>query len=182
MSLSAQLQSQRQAKREEKRRRLQERKPRMVLDNRVGAMVFTTTLFRANVQATSEEDVALLAAPAYAAIDALKLGRMDDEQFIRANEMNITGFTLGKRLHQFAANEDTKAMIRPSQEAFEHAAEALAAIGTRKNEIGHYTAKAGELELLGAAYEWLEQLIRVSDKGHVATAIREAKVLVRSKL
>lgn len=182
MSLSTQLQQAREAKRQEKQRRLDSRQPRMVLDQRVGAMVFNTTIFRANVQQTSEEDVALLAAPAYAAIDALKLGRMDDEQFIRANEMNITGFALGKRLHQFAANDETRAMIKPSQEAFEHAAEALAEIGTRKNKVGHYTAKAAELDVLGAAYEWLEQLITVSDRGHVATAIREAKSLVRSKL
>lgn len=91
--------------------------------------------------------------------------------------MNFFGFTLGARLFEYGT-ESTKQAISPSQSVFEKAASALENIGIRKRDKGIFRATGDELNAIRESFDWLDNLIEVSNQGHTLSALIESKKMV----
>jgi hypothetical protein len=161
-------------------------KPQRTVNRAAGWNAINTLLIKHSTEQQDPEAANQLIAVSYASLTALvgtatSAPWLDMDGFIRLNEMNCFGFCLAKRLHQYGT-QSTKASVLPSQVVFEHAAEALAAIGERFNEKQVYRATGDELKLLRESFAWLESLINVSTQGHTLTALIDAKRMIEGKL
>lgn len=186
MSLRDKLAARRMAQAEKIQQRRAKQKPNMVLNTPAAALAINTLLIKCSTADQHDDARTALMMPAYAALDdltgtATTAPWLDYEGFIRLNEMNAFGFTLGARLFKFGT-ESTKEVIAPSQAAFEAAAEALEHIGVRKADKGVFRANGDELNAIRNAFEWLDQMLMVSDQGHTLTALIEAKRMVEKAL
>jgi len=151
-----------------------------------GWNAINTMMTKHSVAQQDPEAANQLLTTAYAALTALvgtatSAPWIDTDGFIRLNEMNLFGFCLAKRLHQYGT-DSTKESVKPSQEVFEKAAEALADIGNRFNEKQVYRATGNELKLVRESFTWLESLINVATQGHTLSALIEAKRMIEESL
>lgn len=186
MRLSEKLAARRMAQAEKIQQRRAKQKPNMVLNTPAAALAINTLLIKCSHDDQHDDARTALMTPAYAALDALTGTAttspwLDYEGFIRLNEMNCFGFTLGARLFEYGT-ESTKEVIAPSQAAFEAAADALVNIGNRKKEKEVFRATGDELNAIRNAFEWLDQMLMVSNQGHTLTALIEAKRMVEKAL
>lgn len=153
-----------------------------VIPRSVAHSIFRLTMAKADTTIATEHDADELTITPLVQIDRLASGKLDDSGFVDLNEANIAGFCLGKRIHEFSANQETKDIITHAQPFFEAAADALASIGERKAKIGRYTAKGDELEAIRESLRIYREAILVSEKGHIMHALIQAKEMVESKL
>lgn len=186
MSLAEKIAARRMAQAEKIQKRRAKQKPNMVLNSTAAALAINTLIIKCSTDEQHEHARMALMTPAYAALEALtgtatSSPWLDYEGFIRLNEMNCFGFTLGARLFEYGT-ESTKGVIAPSQAAFEAAAEALEHIGVRKADKGLFHANGDELNAIRNAFDWLDQMLMVSNQGHTLSALIEAKRMVEKAL
>ena len=163
-------------------RRNAKKNKQQIMPRSIAHSIFSLTMAKADTTLANESDADELTITPLLQIDRLASGKLDDSGFVDLNEANIAGFCLGKRIHEFSANQETKDIITQAQPFFEAAADALGDIGERKAKIGRYTAKGDELEAIRESLRIYREAILVSEKGHILHALMHAKEMVDDKL
>jgi hypothetical protein len=107
---------------------------------------------------------------------------LNSHGFVDLNECNAFAFMLAKRIYATAANEETKAAVKPVEAIGNATADALMAIGERFNKIGRYRATGDELKAIRESFAWMDSLMGVASQGLTLTALIDAKSLIDSRL
>lgn len=186
MTLSERLAAQRHAKAQKSAARQAKQPQRTFFNQRGAELAFSTMMIKHSIAPQDNEASSHLMGVCHAAIAGLtgtetSAPWLDYDGFISLVEMNYFAFALGARLFKFGT-DSTREAIAPSQAAFEAAAVALEHIGVRKSEKGVYRANGDELNAIRNAFEWLDQMLMVSNQGHTLTALIQAKTMVEKAL
>lgn len=128
------------------------------------------------MDATEQEDVDKLMGPLLMQLERLRIGKLDKTGFDLLAMGACFTFTLASRIHEYGT-DDSKAVIEPVQPIAEAAADQVAVLGERYRLHKRFGASAECLAAFREAFDILEQMIRVAPRGHVYTALREAKGL-----
>lgn len=161
-------------------------KPQTQLNKRAAWLATNTLLIKKSFADQDDQAHVTLIAPAFAALEGL-IGTatsepwLNDDGFVSMVELNAFGFFLAARLHEFGT-ESTKVIVAPLQAIFELSADSLTAIGERKVARGKFRANGDELKAIREAFDYLDQLISVSNQGHTLTALIEAKKMIEEKI
>lgn len=146
------------------------------------AKQFQLTMAKCDATLANEDDADELTISPFSNVDRLSTGTLNDDGFINLNEANVAAFCIAARIHQLAANQETKDLIGQAQPYFEAAADALASIGHRKLERGRYVCKGEELNAIRESIRLYREVIMVSEKGLIMKALIDAKKMVDDKL
>lgn len=177
MSLSERLQAERQAK----QARMAQRQPRQPKASRVGGLGMFAKLYGASTEPVSKEQSGEIIMPYLASIESLRTGRLNAVQFLELSEANCAGFCLSGLLYRFGTPQ-TKQLLEPTEPIFLAASQSLLAIGERFNKKGKYGATGEELGTLRDSARMFEELMGVSNQGHLLTALQQAARMVDERL
>ena len=134
------------------------------------------TLAKTRVDLTEAEDVEKLMTPLLMQLERLRTGQLDKPGFDLLAMGACFTFTLAARIYEHGT-EDSKRVIEPVQPIAEAAADQVAVLGERYKDKGRFICDATTLQAFREAFDILDQMIRVAPRGHVYTALREAKGL-----
>jgi hypothetical protein len=141
-----------------------------------------TRLYCASNEPLNEDKHTQMLVPFLTALESLRTGHLTLYQYERLMEGNLFAFELAARLHQHGT-ESTKALLAPTKQQFEAAADRLTELGERFAANGHarFVAKAAELQALRDSFDLLDQLLGVSNEGHALSALTIASLTVKKR-
>jgi hypothetical protein len=183
MSLSAQLRSQREAKRARKASR---RKPaeRLRINPGYAYLRAQMAMARASNKATEERDVDELTEGPLAQLERLRTGKLDPTGFVEISEACAAACELGNELYRHAT-PDSKPLLQLFAPDIAAAGPVLDAIATRCNTTGKWVATGDEMTALRVVLGRdgvYEQFIRVADRGAVCRALLQAEKHIDQQL